>query len=133
VHQDVLRFCREELLQENYFHAVLEATKSVGDKLREKTGLTGDGADLVQPACSLPKDGTAPLLAFNALRTESERSEHKGIANLLVGFFGTFRNPTAHAPKISWPVNEQDALDLLTMASFLHRRLDGATLGSRTP
>ncbi len=126
VHQDVLRFCREELLQENYFHAVLEATKSVADKLREKSGLIGDGADLVQPACGLPKDGSAPLLAFNTLRNDSERSEHKGLGNLLTGLFGTFRNPTAHAPKISWSMNEQDALDLLTMASFLHRRLDTA-------
>jgi hypothetical protein len=33
VHPDVLRFCREELLNDNYFHAVLEATKSVADKI----------------------------------------------------------------------------------------------------
>jgi Protein of unknown function (Hypoth_ymh) len=38
VHPDVLRFCRAELLQQNYFHAVLEASKSVADKLRTKTG-----------------------------------------------------------------------------------------------
>jgi hypothetical protein len=29
LHEDLLRFCRAELLQDNYFHAVLEATKSV--------------------------------------------------------------------------------------------------------
>lgn len=34
VHPDVLRFCRAELLQQNYFHAVLEASKNVADKLR---------------------------------------------------------------------------------------------------
>jgi hypothetical protein len=28
VHPDVLRFCREELVADNYFHAVLEAVKS---------------------------------------------------------------------------------------------------------
>jgi hypothetical protein len=31
-HPDVLRICRAELLQQNYFHAVLEACKSVADK-----------------------------------------------------------------------------------------------------
>jgi len=36
VHPDVLRFCRAELLQDNYFHAVFEATKSVADKIRQK-------------------------------------------------------------------------------------------------
>ena len=73
-----------------------------------------------------------PFLAFNSLRTDSEQSEQKGLLNLLKGMFGTFRNPTAHAPKISWNMTEQDALDLLTMASFLHRRLDGAARTPRT-
>ena len=40
VHADVLRFCRAELVADNYFHAVLEASKSIADKLRTKTGLT---------------------------------------------------------------------------------------------
>jgi hypothetical protein len=38
-----------------------------------------------------------------------------------------FRNPTAHEPKIYWPINEQDALDLLSLISLLHRRLDEVT------
>jgi uncharacterized protein (TIGR02391 family) len=101
VHPDVLLFCKAELVQKNYFHAVLEATKSVADKIRQKTGLTSDGAALVDAAfghCA----GRYPLLAFNTLQTESERSEHSGFMNLLKGTFGTFRNPTAHAPKVSW-------------------------------
>lgn len=129
VHGDVLRFCRAELLQDNYFHAVLEATKSVADKIRARTGLTGDGAELADEALALGKTGM-PFLAFNSLRIESEQSEQKGLLNLMKGMFGTFRNPTAHAPKVSWNMTEQDALDLLTVASFLHRRLDGA---ARTP
>ena len=47
-------------------------------------------------------------------------------------FFGTFRNPIAHALKISWNMTEPDALDLLTMASFIHRRLDNAARTPRT-
>jgi uncharacterized protein (TIGR02391 family) len=131
VHADVLRFCRAELLQENYFHAVLEATKSVSDKLREKSGLTDDAATLAERALSLGTTGM-PFLAFNSLQYESEKSEQKGLMNLMKGFFGTFRNTTAHAPRISWNMSEQDALDLLTMASFLHRRLDSAVRTPRT-
>lgn len=130
VHPDVLRFCRAELLQGNCFHAVLEATKSVAAKIRARTNLKGDGAELVDRAFGLGKEGM-PFLAFNSLRTDTERSEHAGLMNLMKGLFGTFRNPTAHAPKISWPISEEDALDLLTMASFLHRRLDGAARTSR--
>ena len=125
VHADVLKFCRAELVQGNYFHAVLEAAKSVAQKIRDKTGFAGDGGELVDEAFGLGKKGY-PVLAFNALATESERSEHKGLMNLMKGFFGTFRNPTAHAPRIAWKITEQDALDMMTVASLLHRRLDEA-------
>ena len=97
VHADVLRFCRAELLQDNYFHAVFEATKSVADKIREKTSLTSDGNTLVEEVFG----GTMPLLAFNTLRTDTEWSEHKGLVNLLKGLFGTFRNTTAHAESVN--------------------------------
>jgi uncharacterized protein (TIGR02391 family) len=65
-------------------------------------------------------------------RTDSEISEQNGLLNLVKGLFGTFRNPAAHAPKISWNMTEPDALDLLTMASFIHRRLDNAARTPRT-
>jgi len=123
VHSDVLKFCRPELLQENYFHAVFEATKSVADKIREKAEVDGDGSELVDRAFGIWKQGM-PLLAFNSLQAETERSEHTGLMQLMKGMFGVFRNVTAHAPKVKWPISEQDAMDLLTIASYLHRRLD---------
>ncbi len=127
VHPDVLRFCKPELLQENYFHAVLEAVKSLADKIRQKTGLTKDGAELIDQALGLGSN-KLPLLAFNRLETPSERNEHLGLLYLLKGLFMAFRNPTAHEPKIYWPINEQDALDLLSFISLLHRRLNDAVL-----
>jgi hypothetical protein len=75
VHAEVLNYCRAELLDENYFHVLSEATK--------------------------------------------------GVANLLIGLFGAVRNPLAHAPKTNWPMSEQDALDVLTLVSLIHRKLDG--------
>lgn len=125
VNPDVLKFCRAELVQANYFHAVLEAAKSVAQKIRDKTGLTSDGGELVDEAFGIGKKAY-PVLAFNSLSTESEQSEHKGLMNLMKGFFGTFRNPTAHAPRIAWKLTEQDALDMMTVASLLHRRLEEA-------
>ncbi len=122
VHEDVLRFCRAELLQRNYFHAVLEATKSVADKIRTLSGLSSDGAELVQAAFGQGQVG--PVLAINALATDTERSEQRGFVNLLVGLFGTFRNPTAHEARIYWPIDEQDALDILSLVSLVHRKLD---------
>ncbi len=130
VHPDVLHFCRAELLQRNYFHAVLEACKSVAQKLRDLSGEDGDGAALVDTACSI---NAGPIVAFNPLTTEWERSEHTGLATLMKGLFGTFRNPSAHAPKVLWATSQRDALDMMTLASMLHRRLDAATVNRSVP
>jgi uncharacterized protein (TIGR02391 family) len=126
-HPDVLRFCREELLADNYFHAVLEAVKSVGEKIRTKTGLTDDGGPLVDRALA----GSPPMLAINSLATDSEVSEQKGFANLVRGTFGMFRNPTAHAARITWDMGKEEAEDLFSIISLIHRRLDKATMPPR--
>lgn len=127
VHPDVLRFCRAELLADNYFHAVQEAVKSVADKIRTRTGLTDDGTALVDRALG----GEPPLLAINPRRTASERSEQSGFANLVRGTFGMFRNPTAHDARIHWAMSKEDAEDLLTIVSLIHRRLDSAHMPPR--
>ena len=124
---DVLKFCRAELLADNYFHAVQEAVKSVADKMRNRTGLTDDGAVLVDRVLS----GNLPLLAVNALSTASERSEQSGFANLVRGTFGMFRNPTAHEARIHWAMSKEDAEDLLSIVSLIHRRLDAAHMPAR--
>lgn len=124
VHPDVLRFCQTELLQRNYFHAVLEASKSVFDKLRSISGVQDDGASLVDATCSL---ASGPRVAFNSLATEWERSEQTGLGMIMKGLYSVFRNPTAHAPKVFWATSRADALDMFTLASMLHRRLDQAT------
>ncbi|WP_332420350.1 TIGR02391 family protein, partial [Vibrio metschnikovii] len=92
VHPDVLHYCREELLVDNYFHAVFEATKSVADKIRIKTGLISDGSSLVNEAFTFKNAPHIPHLALNTLQTESEKSEQKGFANLLIGLFGFLKS-----------------------------------------
>ena len=122
VHSDVLAFCRAELLADNYFHAVQEAVKSVADKMRRMTGLIDDGGSLVDRALG----GEPPILAINRRSTVSERSEQSGFANLVRGTFGMFRNPTAHEARVNWVMTKEEAEDLLTIVSLIHRRLDGA-------
>lgn len=120
VHPDVLAFCRAELLADDYFHAVQEAVKSIAAKIRDKTGLSDDGNTLVDRALG----GDAPMLAINARVSVSERSEQSGFANLIRGTFGMFRNPTAHEARVRWPMNKEDAEDILTVVSLIHRKLD---------
>ncbi len=121
-HTEVFNYCRAELLEENYFHAVLESIKGVAQRIRNLSSLTTDGADLVNTVFSVKK----PVLTINSLKTETDISEQKGFSNILVGLFGAVRNPTAHAPKVLWPMTEQDALDIFSLVSFVHRKLDNA-------
>lgn len=125
VHAEVLRFCTAEILQQNYFHAVFEAIKSITSRLQRATGLSSDGAELIDHAFALGGSKT-PRLAINGLDTETLISEQRGFCNLLKGLYGMIRNPLAHNPKIEWDMNEQDALDVLTIISLVHRKLDNA-------
>ena len=119
-HQEVFKYCSEELIEQNYFHAVLEAIKGVAQRIRNMSDLSNDGANLVNSAFSVKN----PILKINSLQTETEISEQKGFSNILIGLFGSVRNPVAHAPKTSWPMSEEDALDIFSMISFIHRKLD---------
>lgn len=119
VHEYILAYCNSELLQDNYFHAVLEACKSIASKIREVTGLDSDGAKLIDEAFG----GKDPVLKINTFDSESKRSEQSGFVNLAKGLFGTFRNPTAHNPKIEWEMTEEDALDIFVLASYILRRI----------
>jgi uncharacterized protein (TIGR02391 family) len=131
---DVLRFCRPELVDGNYFHAVFEATKSVAQKLRDRTGLTLDGQTLVEAALSIQGGRKTPMLAWNTLTTTTEISEHRGIALMLSGVFCYFRNLPAHVPKVEAPVvSEEQALEVLTILSFLPRKLDAAVPTTAPP
>ena len=119
LHAEVLKYCRVELMQENYFHAVFEAAKGLAKRIRDMSGVEADGATLVDRVF-LGKD---PMLAMNRLQTPTEQSEHRGFAALLKGCFGAIRNPLAHEPKILWE-GEDDAADCLSLISLLHRKLD---------
>ena len=120
IHPDVIKFCRSELLQNNYFHAVLEAVKSIIDKLRRISTLTEDGHDLINKCFS----GERPIIKINNLHTKSERVEQSGFSELIKGVYSMFRNTTSHEAKINWEVTRKDAEDLLTLVSMIHRRID---------
>lgn len=122
VHHEVLKYCKPELLQENYFHAVLESVKGIASRIREMTSISSDGADLIEEALRI----SDPYIIINSLKTDTEKSEQSGFSNLLKGIFGMFRNVTAHAAKIEWPILDEEAFDLLTLVSLVHKKLDKA-------
>ena len=120
VHAYVMQCCREELLQENYFHAVFEAAKSLTDRIVNRTGLNLDGAPLIERAFSLEH----PAIVMNKLETNSEKNQHRGLKEMLLGINYSVRNVTAHELKIKWVIDEDSAINMLSIISALHKELD---------
>jgi uncharacterized protein (TIGR02391 family) len=120
IHAHIFKYCGPELLVENYFHSVFEATKSIAERIREVTGLTTDGAQLIDTAFATDN----ALIKINSLQTSTDRSEHLGLSNIIKGIFGLIRNPTAHEPKVKFTIEEEEAIDILTTISYVHKRLD---------
>jgi uncharacterized protein (TIGR02391 family) len=94
------------------------------------SGLSGDGATLIDVALALGKTGT-PIIAINNLASQTDRDEQTGFANLIKGLAGMFRNPVAHDPRVLRAVTDTQLLELVTSLSMVHRRLDAATVNRR--
>lgn len=120
IHSKIYEYCNAELITENYFHSIFEAVKSIAEEIRKRTNLTIDGGDLVDKAFSVKN----PLIKINPLQTETEKSEQKGFSNLIKGVFGMFRNTTAHSPKVVWKITEDEALDIMTTISMIHKKMN---------
>lgn len=119
-HSEVLKYCTPELVDKNYFHAVFEACKGLFLRIRQLSLISTDGKDLIQYVFG------HPVLVINPYKTKQEINEQKGFQSILEGLCNMFRNPLAHQPKIEWPLEEQDALEILSLISYCHRRLDRA-------
>ena len=120
-HSQIFKYCLPELLANNYFHSVFETNKVLFQRIRDLSGITTDGIALIEQVFS-----NNPILIINNYISQSEKDEHKGFCNILKGLCGMFRNPEAHEPKVTWEITEQDALEILGMISYCHRRLDNA-------
>ena len=121
-HQLVFSYCNSELLANNYFHAVLESSKGLIKRIQDLAGVKYDGQNLME---NVFKDDN-PILIINNFQSKSEKDEHRGFRNLLIGIVAMFRNPSSHELKVEWNMSEQDALDIMAMISYCHRRLDKA-------
>jgi uncharacterized protein (TIGR02391 family) len=120
-HSKIIQHARKLFIEENYFHAVFECCKLYDKEVRQKSRIEDSGASLMFKAFSL----SGPL-KLNTQRTETEKNEQEGIMHLSSGIMSAIRNPQAHEPALDWSITREDALDLLSVLSFLFRKLDNA-------
>ncbi len=130
-HELALRYCTEEIIAKDLFHAAHEAVKGICDRLRSLTGLTLDGHALVNAALARNTDGM-PSVRLNSLRSESDWNEQNGLAMIIKGLLTRYRNPTAHELRAirdaEKPILERELLEILTAVSLVHHALDGVMM-----
>jgi uncharacterized protein (TIGR02391 family) len=71
-----------------------------------------------------------PALAFNAMASESDRDEQKGLMLLFQGVGIAFGNPRAPSARAH---SAQEALEAITLIGLLAKRLERAEPTARLP
>lgn len=122
IHPEILKYCREELFQENYFHAIFEASKGILDRVRIISELDTDGITLIDSA--FRSKNPIVLIKGNMIQSLSDKSEYSGLKSLLSTVIYFYRNPQAHNSKLYNPKSETDAITAFSMMSLAHQILD---------
>ena len=123
LHSEVLKYCSQEYLNKDYFHASFEAVKGIFERLRIMTNQTVDGAKLINGVFST----NAPMILLHdsdIVNNQTDKDEYLGIKSLIEGLHKSIRNPSAHKPRIVSNNELLDCLEIMTIVSRIHRYLD---------
>jgi uncharacterized protein (TIGR02391 family) len=121
VKSQILRDATRKLFKDkHYARAVEEAYKCLNNVVKDKSGLSKDGQDLMNQTFSEKN----PVLKLNDLKTDSHRDEQLGYMLIFGGCMTGIRNPRAHEhKKVDSP---EAALEMLVWANHLMRMVDKA-------
>lgn len=119
-HPEVVRHSQKLFAQANYFHAVFESSKAYNRDVKTKSLSDKDG----QPLMLSVWGSETGVLKVTACQSQTDKDFQDGIKFISGGIMSAIRNPTAHEPAITWPIDKQDCLDILSLISFLYRQLD---------
>ena len=70
IEERLWEFVKKNYNSENYSNAILDSIQFIGDLIREKSGLEGDGNTLIGIAFG----GENPKIKLNNLQTETEKN-----------------------------------------------------------
>lgn len=101
----------------NFSASILDAIHFLSELIRERSGLDGDGANLVGRAFG----GKTPVLKVNSLNTESERNVQAGIEQILRGIYQAVRNPRSHGTNQD---SEDDAVAIILFINHMLKTID---------
>jgi uncharacterized protein (TIGR02391 family) len=122
LHPRLASICVDRYRNGQYEDAVLSASKSLVNFVKEKSGRDDlDGANLMRTVFS-PNN---PILAFSDLSDQTDQDEQEGMMYLYLGVVLGLRNPTAHAFPV---ISPERALEYIALVNLLMSRLEETTL-----
>lgn len=120
-HPEVVRNGKDLFNEKRYFHAVFECIKALEKYVQRKAKSNLSGVKLMTQELSM--NGS---LKINSQRTQTEMNEQEGVRDLCRGLMMSIRNYTAHELALEKPITEEDALDILSLVSYLYRKIDNS-------
>ena len=102
----------------HYALAIFEAFKAVNNFVKQKTGLSLDGKDLMAKVFRKEE----PIIKLNELKTRTEQDEQEGYKFLFMGAMVGIRNPKAHDNIVQ--TDPYRTLEYLGFASLLMKRIE---------
>jgi len=112
------KYTRKLFFDGHHARAVEEGYKYLCNLVKKRSEIKGeDGASLMRKVLTPKK----PILAINALSTDSEKDEQLGYMEIYAGCMTGIRNPRAHEHE--WEDSESRAIQLLTLANHLAERI----------
>lgn len=114
-----------------YGDAASQGVQIFCEIIRNLTGRSEDGNDLVNRIFGSKPFNPPPEIQLNDLSTESFKNIQEGQGHLSRGVVTGFRNPISHGPidtNVPALFSELDCLNILSLVSYLITRLDNATL-----
>lgn len=101
----------------DYSGAISDSFYFLSELIREKSSLVSDGAALIAGAFG----GDNPVIKVNSLQTETDKSEQKGIEQILRGLYLGLRNPRSHEKRED---NQKAADAVILFIDFLVGLID---------
>jgi uncharacterized protein (TIGR02391 family) len=119
-HSEIQRAAGELFKNGHYANAVEDACKALDGFVKFRSGRSDLSGTALMNTVFSPNN---PILKFNDVVSESEKSEQQGMMQLFAGAMLAFRNPRAHQIVTDDPEN---ALEILSFLSFLAKAVDRA-------
>lgn len=125
VHLEVLKYCKREYLDKDYFHAQFEASKGLFQRIRDLTNQNVDGTKLINGVFST--DEPMLILPNLKLTERTDKDEFLGYKHLFEYVVNAVRNPEGHTPRILASEELGECLDNFVIISRCHRFLDNCS------